>query len=217
MSPIPGEVLQKLDEVEDWPGLIRKMIGYGVWLAKVEYKWRAGTILPKGHDIKDLVYKVVRKLYAGERTWKPSKVSLEDWLRLNIRSEMNNLFRSAYTRSGELREVPLETDEGSNVLEIERPGAGRKAPGLSALDPEAILLKRERRDKLVQMIEALYEALEGDEVLEDIYFEIIDGCPRKPRILAKRLGISKREVNNALRRLDRRVKRVKAKQGENDG
>ena len=217
MPPISNKVLQKLDKVDDWPGLIKKMIGYGIWLAKVEYKWQAGTILPKGHDIKDLVYTVVQKLYGGERTWVPSNVSLETWLRGNIRSEMNNLFKSAYTHSGTLREVPLEVDDTSRTTdEFEHQVADGEALGHKTANPEAVLLEKERKERRKLMIEALYKAIEGDEILEKIYYEILDGYDRKPRILAQRLAVPKKDINNALRRLDRHLEKITRQGSDNE-
>jgi hypothetical protein len=212
-------ILEKLDEIDNWPGLIKKMMAYAVWLAKVEYKWRVGTVLPKGNEIKDLVYSVVIKLYSGERTWDPDKVPLEIWLRNNVRSEMNNLFRSAYTGSGELREVPLESDraadddEEAEYVDVEG-GIFERASD----DPEAALVEKESRAQRKQMIDAVYKAIEGDELLEQIYYEILGGRERKPRVLAEKLGATTEDINNALRRLDRRVERIAAEWlgGENE-
>jgi DNA-directed RNA polymerase specialized sigma24 family protein len=218
MPANPHQVLQKLDEVDDWPGLMKKMIGYGVWLARTEYRWRRGTILPKGNDIKDLVYTVVKKLYSGERTWDPGRVSLESWLRLNIRSEMNNLFRSAYTCSGALREVPLEGDDKRGQTDqLEGQAVDEEISRLRGSEPEIALLEKESKKQCQLMLEALFEAVEGDQVLDDIFYEICDGCERKPRVLAQRLGIPKREINNALKRLDRRAQKILTRQEGNSG
>lgn len=204
------EILRRLDAVDDWPGLVQKMIAYAVQLAKIEYKWRAGTVLPKGYDIKDVVYTTIKKLYSEERTWNPDKVSLEAWLRLNIRSEMNNLFRSAYTHSGEVREVPLPPDNKRGSVPIEKKAVVGEMFERHSPNPEAIVVEKEKGEYRNVMIEALYEAIEGDEVAEEIYYAVLDGCERKPRVLASRLGRPKDEINNALRRIDRRAERIAA-------
>lgn len=212
------EVLRKLDEVDDWPGLIKKMIAYGVWLAKVEYKWRGGISLPKGNDIKDLVYVVVKKLYSGERTWNPARVPLESWLRLNIRSEMNNLFKSLYTKSGQLREVSLEVkDSDGSRRPIDNQVVAGEAFEHKTANPEEILIEKEARAMHRASIEALYAAIEGDDLLENIFLEILDGCERKPRLLAEKLGVARKEVYNALKRLDRRVEAIASEQGGDNG
>ena len=125
---------------------------------------------------------------------------------------MNNLFKSAYTGSGALREVPLEIDDKSRATgEFEHWAADGEAFGCETANPELVLLEKERKERRKLMIEALYKAIEGDEILEKIYYEILDGCDRKPRILAQRLAVPKKEINNALRRLDRRIEKITAK------
>jgi hypothetical protein len=127
---------------------------------------------------------------------------------------MSNLFDSAYTQSSTLREVPLEIVESSRVTSrFEHQVADGKTFEYKTANPETIFLEKERKERRKLMVEALYEAIEGDEILEKIYYEILDGCDRKPRILAQRLAISKKEVYNALRRLDRHVEKITAKQG----
>jgi hypothetical protein len=205
MARTPNEeILRKLDEVEDWSALIEQMLAYAVKLAIYRYRWQPGTVLPKGDDIQDIVFRTVTKLYSGERTWDPDRVPLQVWLRNNIRSEMNNLFDSSFTTSGKLREVPIEpSDEEDYDQEpdyIER-GEFRLADD----NPEAILIKKEDRRERLELTDSLYKAIEGDELLENIYYQILDGCERKPRILAERLGVSREDIYNALRRLDRRV------------
>lgn len=213
------ETLRRLDEVEDWPRLIVQMIAYGVKLAQDEYKWRTGTTLPKGDEVKDVVFRVIEKLYSGDRTWESERVPLNVWLRNNIRSEMNNLFTSAYTRSGELREIPLEPiDDSEDKEKLEPQGVEGGVFERSSNSPEEALIEKEDRRDREDMIASLHTAVEGDELLEEIYYLILGGCERKPRILAERLGVPKEEINNALRRLDRRVEGIAAEQlGGDDG
>lgn len=209
-----AEILRRLDNVADWPALIKKMIAYGVWLAKIEYKWRAGTMLPKGNDIKDVVYTTINKLYSGERTWDPDRVSLEKWLRNNIRSEMNNLFKAAYTKSGEVREVALTSGEdGPSDAPLDYKAVTDEEGWRQLPNPESILLEEEERRRRDIMIEALCEASEGDELAEEVVYSVLEGCERKPRFLASRLGRPKHEIVNALRRIDRRVERIAAEKG----
>ena len=211
---ISSEIRQKLDEVDDWPRLLKRMTAYAVSLAMREYQWQPGTVLPKGSEIQDLVFTVVKKLYTGERTWDPDKVSLGFWLQGNIRSEMNNLFRSAYTSSSKLREVTL-TDTDGNVIQgsIEPRSETTETLEDDLNDPESIILEKEMSERRRTVCNALYKALEGDKLLEEIYFQLLDGCERKPRVLAEKLGKSTTEINNALRRLDRHIKKILDEQG----
>lgn len=202
-----------LDEVDDWPRLLKRMTAYAVSLAMREYQWQPGTVLPKGSEIQDLVFTVVKKLYTGERTWDPAKVSLDSWLQGNIRSEMNNLFRSAFTSSSKLREVTLTAADG-NAIEAANEPRSESAETLEddLNNPESIFLEKEMSEWRRTVCDALYRSLEGDKLLEAIYFELLDGCERKPRVLAERLSRSTAEINNALRRLDRHVKKILDKQ-----
>lgn len=209
------EILRKLDEVEDWSALIEQMIAYAVKLAKYRYRWQPGTILPKGDDIQDVVFRTVKKLFSGERTWDPDRVPLEVWLRINIRSEMNNLFDSSFTTSGQLREVPIGSSDKEED-EQEPDYIERGVLRLANDNPEAVLIEKQDRRERTELIDALYMAIEGDELLEGIYYQILDGCERKPRILAERLGVSREDIYNALRRLDRRVVEIAMGQ-EEDG
>lgn len=214
MPPPNDDVLRQLDAVDDWTGLVERIIAYAVQLAKIEYRWRAGTLLPKGNDIKDIVYTVIKKLYSGERTWEPDRVPLETWLRNNVRSEMNNLFRSAFTPSRNLREVPLETDDDSVPVDAtEHHAVEEGVIGDKPVNPETVLIEKEKRRQRDNMINALYRAIEGDDILEAIYFAVLEGGERKPQILAEKIGVSVSEINNALRRLDRRVVQLAERKG----
>ncbi len=196
------EILRHLDAV-DWPNLTQRMIAYAIQLARTEYHWRGGTELVKGRDIQDIVFTVIKKLYSGERTWDPERVPLAVWLSGNIRSEMNRLFRSVFSSAGIVREVPLEPDEETGLM----PGTSGNGGGI-AREPEAALLIKEQQEKRDKLIAAVYAAIEGDKLLELIFYAILDGFGRKPATLAEHLDVPVSEINNALKRLDRHVARV---------
>jgi hypothetical protein len=209
-TPNP-EFLRRLDEV-DWPTIVKRMMAYAAHLAKNEYTWRGGTILPKGGDIEDIVFIVVKKLYSGERTWDPSRVSLEAWLALNIRSEMNNLFRSAFDSEGNLRELVLQDPDQDDPMDH---GNGHADEAMFA-EPETALLEQEQQERRERLVEALYEAISDDKLLVRIFEAIVDGCERKPSVLAERLQVPVTDINNALKRLDRHVSKVAQEQETQD-
>ena len=208
--PPNQDVLRELDNVEDWPALVKKMTAYAARLVRTKARWQGASDLPKGYEIQDLVSKTLKKLFSGERGWDPNVVPLEVWLRENIRSEMSNLLGSAYTKSGELREMPLDPQDPN-----EPEGGFKRRPAIEAptlfegaRTTEEALIDKEARINRDRLIQALYTAIDGDELLERMYDGILEIDDRRPRVLAELLGVPKEDVENALRRLDRHASRL---------
>jgi len=191
------DIFQALKDAE-WDNLIPEMLAFAIWLAQNSYYWRGGG-LPKGKEIKDLAYDVVAKTFSGERKWDPARGTLKPWLMDQIRSEISNLYGSATHK----RETHLERDApeaSTGIIEYSavRNGVFDNVPD----DPETIILAEERKKEIVN---ALYQAIENDEELEEIYFAILAGCEWQPRFLAAELGVPTSEINKRLKRLRRRA------------
>lgn len=213
MPSVPdAEVLEQLRDA-DWESLVERMIAYAVRLRSNHYYWRQGGELPQGREMEDIVYTVVKKAFSGERTWNPSKVPLEAWLFQTVRSEMNNLFRASATE----KEASKVDSEGEELLDTVDLGEDNEQLfEVSAPAPEEALLEQEGQQHLQRMIDAVYEAAQDDPILEAICDEIMATGERKPRLLAKALDLPKPEVNNALKRLDRLVRRVATEMEKSD-
>jgi DNA-directed RNA polymerase specialized sigma24 family protein len=155
-----------------------------------------------------IVYSRLLHFYRIIRTSPPARGDLKPWLLQQIKSEISNLFHSSASK----RETELEREDGQTPIDSIEYGAVEDVFENIPDVPEASFLKKERKR---EKIEALYEAMEGEQELEDICYAILDGCERQPRFLAAELGVPVSEVNNRLKRLCRRAITIKQRL-END-
>ena len=66
-----------------------------------------------------------------------------------------------------------------------------------------------KKEHLLQAerVNALFQAVSGEQELEEVLEAIMNGCEPKPRYLAAELGVPVEDINNRLKRLRRRVLR----------
>lgn len=150
-----------------------------------------------------MVHRVIVKTFEGRRRWDPAKGPLVPWLKDQIKSEIDALAKSAPHRY----EMPLD-EEGGEQLKDKREHHAIEVDILEdmrSLDPETILLEKEKTKHERERVDALFEAVSGEAELEEVLEAVWNGCEPKPRYVAEALGTSVNDINNRLRRLRRRA------------
>ena len=145
--------------------------------------------LAPGISLADVVQRVIEKTLSGERQWDPTKGPLVPWLKDQIKSVLDALAKSAPHRH--------ETQALAGEDKAERVGIGAASP---PPNPEEQLLQAER-------VNTLFQAVSGEQELEEVLEAVMNGCEPKPRYLAAELGVPVENINNRLKRLRRRVLR----------
>lgn len=193
-----SEVVKQLMSA-DWGEIGKKLLAFAEWRAS-HYRWRSGNIkeLAQGMTPEDIVQEVIIKTINGERKWDPDLGPLEPWLKDQVKSIMDAIFKSAANRR-EVRSLEDPDDAESSLERIAHkhnviaPFATEKPP-----NPDEQLSMAER-------VSELFSAVSGDHELEEVLEAIMDGCEPKPQYLAQELGISVEEINNRIKRLRRRA------------
>ena len=161
----------------------------------------------------DVVQSVINKTISGERNWDPAKGELVPWLKDQIKSELDALANSAAHRREQSIQRAEELAEDRGFSDFDFLGA----EGVIQEDAEQPLLEEEDLIISAQItaarLNALFAATDGNEDLEEVYEAIVNGCPQKPKALAKQLNTSVTDINNRLRRMRRRAVKVKEQDG----
>ena len=191
----------------DWETIGRNLVAFAIYRAR-NYHWRkgGGEELALGVTVEDIVATVIEKTFSGQRRWDPALGQLEPWLKDQVKSEIDNLYTCAAQRC-ELAIEPDPDDDGETAQ-----GVVEKRSSVAGASAEDGVLQQEETRLTQQLVQQLFESVNGDPSLEAILSAIIDGCEPKPRFLAEKLGISIQETNNRLKRLRRQV--LKLRKGE---
>jgi hypothetical protein len=167
------------------------------------HEWATGRPFPRDYQPDDILGTVIEKNLKGSRgaSFDPSQGTFTTWLKRQIKSEIDNKMRWDRSKS----EVPIPVNENGDYQEeyLQHLAEGdRITPDLQPDNPEILLISEEWAE--ARWVE-LYEAVEGDEDLEEIVKALENGCDMKPRNLAAELGWNVNRVYRAKKRLDRRL------------
>lgn len=209
--PIRKDVYDRL-QAADWAEIGKNLLGFAIWLARRNYGWWHSTSdqLPKGMKFEDIVQLVILKTIDGRRRWDPAKGPLEPWLKDQIRSELDELYKSAANRR-EVYSAAVYENDGVETLQARQGGAaGMQVPYAPSAEEEAI--KREEEATAGKLLGAIYEKIAGQPELEDIISALMGGCEPKPQALADALDVQVTEINNRQKRLKRRAKEARREQ-----
>ena len=196
----------RLLEEADWGEIGKELYAFAVWWAR-KYQWRygKGQDLALGKSIDDIVQEVIVKTLQGDRKWDPERGALVPWLKDQVKSIMDALARSAAHRY-ERESLESMNEEGvGDKAEYQASKSDVHTP-LQSPDPKEAVLQQE---DVEHQVDALYQAMDGDQELEEILSAILDGCERKPKLLAAELGVPVKDINNRLKRILRRAAKVK--------
>jgi DNA-directed RNA polymerase specialized sigma24 family protein len=190
----------------------KELLAFALWWAE-RYRWRSGSpdILPKGHELRDLVQHVILQTISGERNWVPEKGELLPWLKDQVKSVVDALAKSAAHR----REHFFSKGDQNGLTEQEEHLAMQVdgSENLDRLTPEEVLISKEsdeeRLNRTLYKYSALFYAIEGDAELEEVLEAVINGCELKPRFLAQELNVPVENIYNRLKRLRRKALTLK--------
>jgi DNA-directed RNA polymerase specialized sigma24 family protein len=207
------ELLQK----QDWADLGKRLVEYGARKAW-SYKWRDGGNweLIAGITVADLAQEVIEKTIEGRRKWDPNKGELWPWLKAQLRSEMNHLYHSEAHKYEAAVPESEGADAGEGVIgDIqydETKADGLVVMGSSIPEPEKALLAKERQEWIEQRADDVFQAVGGDQELEEMVEAILNGCEPKPRYLADELKVPRTNINNRQKRLKRHASKLMKKE-----
>jgi DNA-directed RNA polymerase specialized sigma24 family protein len=197
-----------------WENICTRLLGFGIYLMQ-NYGWHltSDSIISSGISVEDLVQTVIRKTLDGTRNWDPDKGDLEPWLRDQLKSEVSNLLCSSSCK----KEVNNCSDYKNRNLLVEIKDQNDSTECISK-SPEAILLTKEdeiiNEREVSKRISALFKAVKGDQELEELLEEVMNGTFPKPSVLAEELGVEVKNIYNRIKRLKRKA--IKFLQGEKE-
>jgi DNA-directed RNA polymerase specialized sigma24 family protein len=194
-------------EQPDWDSILPDLVAYGCWWAgQVAWARGDGWELAQGQTVLDCVLSVVEKLLDGTRPYDP-KIPLVAWLKTALKSEISNLHSHLTTRS-ETR-LPTNPDLGDVDEADDRPY--RQVADPRTQSPEEAALDNAR---FQEAYHAIYNAVADDQELVEILVAVTDGCELKPQALADELHVPVANINNRIKRWDRRIKKLMSKGGK---
>ncbi len=184
--PLALALIERIEQ--ELPGVQKEVLAYAV--RKVRSKrWTRRTGMPEGKEAADLVQEALARVLAGDRPWDPAKVALGPFLMGVVKSLLSSELEGEENKVASL----APNVDGPTLLD----GSARVAT------PEQVILDAERCNELAD--EAL-KAAEGDEVLERIVVELLDGvrCSDAKEI-AGATGLDVKQVYAGTRKLQRRL------------
>lgn len=186
------EVFREM-EAQDWGKVFKRVLFHAECRAR-KYYWRTGRgfDLAKGWTPEDVVQHVIEKTINGERRWNPKKGPLVPWLRDQVNSVIDALWKS---EAGKYEAGFPETEEDDDSMEW-LPVAGGQANELGN-SPRA----EENSISAAERMDELWKAIGDDEEVADYVWALQDGCRPEPRYLAEQLGVSREEIYNRKKRL----------------
>jgi hypothetical protein len=215
MNPA-NDLLERMPDDE-----LNKMIlelGYYALKVSNEYHWRTKNkdALPKGETIESIVSQALEKVLTGERSWnRAQQPDFTKFMRDVIDSLINHLAGSK--DNAILTPVP---EEGSEDERNWHTGARAdpKIDWLARLEntPEQVLLDKESSKQKDKALRLLLEECAGDQVLTKIVNAMLGESNQYDEI-ANVVGIEKKEVYNAMKRLDRKIATVRRKMTNGEG
>lgn len=199
-----GTTFQQLQQ-QDWGQISQELLLHTIFRTQ-RYPWQSGGAeeLAKGAQPKDIVQHVIEKTLNGDRKWDPNKGPLVPWLKDQVNSVVDALYHSAANKH-EARLV--SNDDNGNVQGRSQKLTSHLFHTSILATPEEEILIKEDEELSRQQVDRILELVADKSELQDILFAIIEGCQPKPKLLAERLEVDVKEINNRLKRLRRMVRK----------
>lgn len=176
--------------------------------------WRTGNSkeLPKGETDGSIVSKAFELVLSGKRKWNPQNdpdfakymMDVIDSLLSHLADSLDNRMLQVPPEAGDAKEAAWHGASRKHERTHER-SADWMAQ--TALSPEQNLIEKEREAAEKRALTLLEKSIRGEDELVAIVEAIREGCAQNGEI-AKRTGIDIRAVENAKKRLDRRIASV---------
>jgi hypothetical protein len=195
-----------INDPKQLEGLAKRLLAFARRYARVMTWWlNRSDGLAKGNTIEDIVRTAMVSLFGeldpdpntttGKRRWDPKKYPEPFvYLMLVVKTELRNLAVSSENRLSD-RDVDddaLTTDKTAEALLVEAEDAAE-------------------HDRRVQRLYSLLiDEIADDEQVQTLHDHMIDGT-YKPQLLADRLSMSVKDINNLKRRMSNAAKRALAR------
>jgi RNA polymerase sigma factor (sigma-70 family) len=181
---------------EQWSELVERLTLHAACkLLRLHWRgilWSRGGAVPGGVEPDDLASAAIIDVIEGTRSWDPEAHSdFLKFLRGVVDSKVSHLVQEVENRKSR-RLVPADSgEEGATAHGV----AGREP------DPASFVQDREAADRFRARV---LKAVTGDEIAAKV-FECLEAEYTKPQEMAELLGLTVSEINNAQKRLRRKV------------
>lgn len=210
MNPEAHEALSRMPDAE-LNQLLLRLGAYALSVSRsLRWRTRNPAELPGGETTRSIVSKAIEKMLSGERKWDPQVCPhLEEYLMDVIDSMLNHLATSRENRNFEaIQERYDETGDPLPERIPPPPPPGAEWISHPSIDTEAKAIAEERARMEEQITDTLISESQGDVPLKKVLESIFDGCDT-PRAIAEKTGLSREEVYNAAKRLDRKIRSIR--------
>lgn len=204
------DAISKMSDAEQQLLLLR-LGAYALRVSRsLRWRTRNPAELPGGETADSIVSKAIEKTLTGERNWDPQACpSLENYLMDVIDSLLNHLATSHDNRSFQPIQERVD-DNGDRLPEASPPDppAGTEWISRPSTDPETHALAKERALLQEEVADTLISESGTDPVLTKVLEAMLDGC-ENPRDIAQKTGLTREQVYNAEKRLDRKIQSMR--------
>jgi hypothetical protein len=167
----------------DWASLWPKLLLYTEKrITRMFWRGLLGGPLPGGIESHDIVMKAIEQALSGERQWMIN-ARIDYFLFGAIKSVLNHLANSSENRSTCLITDEMVESASAHVVNSDIAAGVRRDPS----------------------VKAFFESLKGDPLVHDVASFILYYGVDKPEDLAHRIKRNVLEINNAKRRLKRKI------------
>jgi hypothetical protein len=195
---------------DEWREIALDLERYALSVSRnLRWRTRNPVELPGGETVTSMVSKAIEKLFAGDRDWDPEREpDIRKYLRGVIDSLLNHLADSLDNTL-----ITVAPEPASPDYSAWESGSQKSDPAADWLvppdrSPETVALQRERAALEDRALGLLVDECGDDPVLMAVLEAMMDGY-EKPAEISNRKGISVREANNAIKRLDRKLEIVR--------
>jgi hypothetical protein len=200
---------------DEWCEIVLSLERHALSVSRaLRWRTRNPIELPGAETVTSIVSKAIEKLFVGDREWDPDKEpDIRKYLQGVIDSLLNHL---AESQDNTL--VTTEPEPGSADHAGWESGSRKRDPAADWLvprdrSPEAVLLDHERASQEDRALELLVDECYEDPVVMSVLEAMMDGY-EKPAEISKHKGINIKEVNNAIKRMDRKLEIVRKRLAE---
>jgi DNA-directed RNA polymerase specialized sigma24 family protein len=186
------EAIWRILEKIDWEEVTLELIDHAdIKVRRLKWKTESNEDLPQGKRVEDIAQEAILKTLSGERKWDPERYpDILIFLKLVVDSFISHLVNSQNHKM--IQRFP----ENENGESLESMFSTDNSP-----TPEDEIIAYEMLDKI-------YEAIDGDTELQSIMDAIMAGYT-KSRDIAEVTGFDVNHVYQLRRKLDRRFSKLK--------
>ncbi len=197
-EPMGGMSLVNIPQLSDdqWTELVERLTLHAS-CKMLRLYWRGvlgsrGGMAPGGIEAADLAAAAIVDVLEGNRVWDPkAHPDLLNFLRSMVDSKVSHLVEGVENQKTRRLVAPDSGEEAVAAYQV----AGREP------DPADFVANRDSAERFRASV---FKALESDELAYNV-FECLDAEITKPSEIAQMLGVPVTDINNAQKRLGRKV------------